>query len=100
MLVGAVSLKKKVLLPSLPPRTFGIRLRLSPRERRRLPLARPERDLQLRFQFFFSSRRRHTISLRDWSSDVCASDLACVPTGINAGVGTSPCLVRNVPARA
>src|SRR5690349_23265474 len=25
--------------------------------------------------FFFSSRRRHTISLRDWSSDVCSSDL-------------------------
>src|SRR5690349_22010252 len=26
--------------------------------------------------FFFSSRRRHTSSLRDWSSDVCSSDLA------------------------
>src|SRR5947207_13646773 len=25
--------------------------------------------------FFFSSRRRHTISLCDWSSDVCSSDL-------------------------
>src|SRR5690349_5100783 len=25
--------------------------------------------------FFFSSRRRHTMSLRDWSSDVCSSDL-------------------------
>src|SRR5699024_2546341 len=24
---------------------------------------------------FFSSRRRHTISKRDWSSDVCSSDL-------------------------
>src|SRR3989339_416986 len=24
---------------------------------------------------FFSSRRRHTISDRDWSSDVCSSDL-------------------------
>src|SRR5690349_17268764 len=24
--------------------------------------------------FFFSSRRRHTSSLRDWSSDVCSSD--------------------------
>src|SRR5690349_23627919 len=33
------------------------------RERRRLRL------------FFFSSRRRHTRSLRDWSSDVCSSDL-------------------------
>src|SRR6266536_888521 len=26
--------------------------------------------------FFFSSRRRHTISTRDWSSDVCSSDLS------------------------
>src|SRR5207247_8085024 len=25
--------------------------------------------------FFFSSRRRHTRSTRDWSSDVCSSDL-------------------------
>src|SRR5258705_13203726 len=25
--------------------------------------------------FFFSSRRRHTICLSDWSSDVCSSDL-------------------------
>src|SRR6266496_5731495 len=28
-----------------------------------------------RMFFFFSSRRRHTRSLRDWSSDVCSSDL-------------------------
>src|SRR5690606_40127710 len=27
--------------------------------------------------FFFSSRRRHTRFSRDWSSDVCSSDLAC-----------------------
>src|SRR2546422_588026 len=27
------------------------------------------------FCFFFSSRRRHTICSRDWSSDVCSSDL-------------------------
>src|SRR5437588_5781175 len=27
------------------------------------------------FAFFFSSRRRHTRSLCDWSSDVCSSDL-------------------------
>src|SRR5262245_64090309 len=26
-------------------------------------------------KFFFSSRRRHTICLIDWSSDVCSSDL-------------------------
>src|SRR5699024_11793196 len=29
----------------------------------------------MRFLFFFSSRRRHTRSKRDWSSDVCSSDL-------------------------
>src|SRR5207249_9446819 len=28
--------------------------------------------------FFFSSRRRHTRSKRDWSSDVCSSDLSMV----------------------
>src|SRR5438067_7884596 len=28
--------------------------------------------------FFFSSRRRHTRSKRDWSSDVCSSDLRFV----------------------
>ena len=27
------------------------------------------------FFFFFSSRRRHTRLVRDWSSDVCSSDL-------------------------
>src|SRR6266498_4169371 len=27
--------------------------------------------------FFFSSRRRHTRCGRDWSSDVCSSDLRC-----------------------
>src|SRR5438067_10529197 len=31
--------------------------------------------MKLRYIFFFSSRRRHTRSKRDWSSDVCSSDL-------------------------
>src|SRR5207253_6850811 len=31
--------------------------------------------LVLVFYFFFSSRRRHTRWPRDWSSDVCSSDL-------------------------
>src|SRR5699024_11978295 len=31
--------------------------------------------MMLLFDFFFSSRRRHTRSKRDWSSDVCSSDL-------------------------
>src|SRR5438105_7680044 len=35
------------------------------------------------FFFFFSSRRRHTRSTRDWSSDVCSSDL---PYGIELGM--------------
>src|SRR5260221_7777418 len=34
--------------------------------------------------FFFSSRRRHTRSLCDWSSDVCSSDLAMEPHAIVA----------------
>src|SRR5437867_11955378 len=29
--------------------------------------------------FFFSSRRRHTSSYGDWSSDVCSSDLRSKP---------------------
>src|SRR2546422_6004422 len=33
------------------------------------------------FLFFFSSRRRHTRCSRDWSSDVCSSDLTTVPAG-------------------
>src|SRR5690606_40099898 len=32
-------------------------------------------DVELIFYFFFSSRRRHTRFSRDWSSDVCSSDL-------------------------
>src|SRR5450432_4659784 len=31
--------------------------------------------VSLSLDFFFSSRRRHTRSDRDWSSDVCSSDL-------------------------
>src|SRR6266852_7851939 len=33
------------------------------------------------FGFFFSSRRRHTRCYRDWSSDVCSSDLVGIPGG-------------------
>src|SRR5476649_1837274 len=33
------------------------------------------------YVFFFSSRRRHTRSLCDWSSDVCSSDLVYVEEG-------------------
>src|SRR5690606_40107106 len=42
--------------------------------------------------FFFSSRRRHTRFSRDWSSDVCSSDLlmlACIGLrlGLDPAVG-------------
>src|SRR3712207_6949661 len=32
--------------------------------------------LAIEYFFFFSRRRRHTRYWRDWSSDVCSSDLA------------------------
>src|SRR5436309_6069002 len=35
--------------------------------------------------FFFSSRRRHTRFSRDWSSDVCSSDLTFEIHGITGG---------------
>src|SRR5258705_8738961 len=35
--------------------------------------------------FFFSSRRRHTRCLSDWSSDVCSSDLDLGPEGGDGG---------------
>src|SRR5690349_23562140 len=35
------------------------------------------------YNFFFSSRRRHTRSLRDWSSDVCSSDLSAAERARN-----------------
>src|SRR5690606_39289363 len=44
-----------------------------PRARRRQSV--PPRPLPQRRPFFFSSRRRHTRFSRDWSSDVCSSDL-------------------------
>ena len=33
-------------------------------------------------KFFFSSRRRHTRYWRDWSSDVCSSDLPAARTAV------------------
>src|SRR2546422_1839603 len=39
--------------------------------------------------FFFSSRRRHTRCSRDWSSDVCSSDLGGWHAGLSA-VDVSP----------
>src|SRR5687768_18378211 len=48
------------------------------------------------FFFFFSSRRRHTRCSRDWSSDVCSSDLVPAPR-IDAAervVDDAPSIVR------
>src|SRR5438067_11332199 len=42
------------------------------------------------FRFFFSSRRRHTKSKRDWSSDVCSSDLAVLGALARALPGRIP----------
>src|SRR2546422_5443274 len=44
------------------------------------------------FVFFFSSRRRHTRCSRDWSSDVCSSDLFpfVVPIIFALTVGSAP----------
>src|SRR3712207_9267014 len=44
--------------------------------------------------FFFSSRRRHTIYWRDWSSDVCSSDLRRVVPDLAAERLSSQGLVR------
>src|SRR2546422_8384146 len=46
------------------------------------------------FFFFFSSRRRHTRCSRDWSSDVCSSDLGTVCVGRNF------CYSRQSPLKA
>src|SRR5476649_1920687 len=59
--------------------------RLRPRPRlayrdRRHPLVCVERHPEQRRPFFVSSRRRHTRSLCDWSSDVCSSDLFKIMT--------------------
>src|SRR2546422_79163 len=49
------------------------------------------------FFFFFSSRRRHTRCSRDWSSDVCSSDLAWRWRWISAPCGDrTQCLERLV----
>src|SRR5207249_9577115 len=47
------------------------------------------------FFFFFSSRRRHTRSKRDWSSDVCSSDL--ITSGKKAIAAISVATVLSSP---
>src|SRR6266542_6677921 len=55
--------------------------------------------------FFFSSRRRHTRCYRDWSSDVCSSDLtegsfsgAFAAAGLRARLAGGLALPGAVPA--
>src|SRR5258707_5886106 len=47
--------------------------------------------------FFFSSRRRHTRYWRDWSSDVCSSDLSYTQTTAQA---LNPSLKAVPPAQS
>src|SRR3712207_6212854 len=49
--------------------------------------------------FFFSSRRRHTRYWRDWSSDVCSSDLAHPRRAILHDVGRPVALVEHTAHR-
>src|ERR1035438_10837334 len=46
--------------------------------------------------FFFSSRRRHTRCLSDWSSDVCSSDLKQI-TAVQNPAGTALNFVSTIP---
>src|SRR5699024_11469763 len=51
-------------------------------------------------RLFFSSRRRHTSSKRDWSSDVCSSDL--VSLGIRRTLekmGEERCAYRSTQSK-
>src|SRR5437868_10033109 len=49
-------------------------------------------------RFFFSSRRRHTRSKRDWSSDVCSSDLQD-RNGCKRGKLAPPYRLRDLKSR-
>src|SRR2546429_9008771 len=49
------------------------------------------------FFFFFSSRRRHTRCSRDWSSDVCSSDLAARPERSRPAAGPATRSCRGAP---
>src|SRR5437868_14343232 len=48
------------------------------------------------FFFFFSSRRRHTRSKRDWSSDVCSSDLNGSKQKISAARADDMCRCADI----
>src|SRR5690625_1819260 len=56
--------------------------------------------MYLIFIFFFSSRRRHTRWPRDWSSDVCSSDLPLPRTGPALTASRAPLAPRPGPSPA
>src|SRR2546422_1069867 len=71
----ALNLRKTLLMESS--------VRLNPLNYARLPCVYSQETLtflltQKKSCFFFSSRRRHTRCSRDWSSDVCSSDLSVI----------------------
>src|SRR3712207_8140306 len=49
-------------------------------------IRKAERCGRLMELFFFSSRRRHTRYWRDWSSDVCSSDLMALALSLSLGL--------------
>src|SRR5258705_5711202 len=49
--------------------------------------------------FFFSSRRRHTRCLSDWSSDVCSSDLSLTVRFYQASTSELYGSVREAPQK-
>src|SRR3712207_7719313 len=49
--------------------------------------------------FFFSSRRRHTRYWRDWSSDVCSSDLVTLAGGHVVAVAAAPAFIADAAGR-
>src|SRR6266702_5670002 len=52
------------------------------------------------FVFFFSSRRRHTRWPRDWSSDVCSSDLCLEADVYDPGDGKQRTLAVEVAGQS
>src|SRR3712207_8109861 len=61
-------------------------------------IRRRKRKIRIVLLFFFSSRRRHTRYWRDWSSDVCSSDLIVI-TGASGQLGrlTAELVLDRVP---
>src|SRR5699024_11951381 len=46
---------------------------------------------------FFSSRRRHTRSKRDWSSDVCSSDLGTTTSTLSSAINQNAFFLSDIP---